>query len=399
MIFGIFTLFIALSVAGVAAWFSIVGLMSIFAASATSIAIMAGSLEVAKLVTASWLYRHWQVTSWAMRTYLSVAVLVLMLITSMGIFGYLSRAHLEQQISVGGDNALQISSLERRIANQKRIIQDANTVLEQLDSTIQTLIEYDRIRGPSGSIATREAQKSERQSLNQSIQTATSNIERLQAELLPLQKQNLELEAEVGPLKYVAELVYGTDDPDTLDQAVRLFILLLVVVFDPLAVMLVLAANQTLVRHGVHLEKKYTHEDPIEEPPTPLPAEPEEDSALLAELQALRQRAHALQADLDSARNQPPEIQEVERVVEVPVDREVIREVEVPVEKTVMVDSDGNLITDDLDTAVRMWMEANQDADVTEQDVRETFQKNQKELKNAQGFWAFPLPRSDRQDS
>ena len=105
MIFGFLTLFIALSIAGVAGWFSIVGLMAIFSAAALPIAIMAGTLEVGKLVAASWLYRYWHDTSWWMKTYLTAAVVVLMLITSMGIFGYLSKAHLDQE-AVGGNNEL-----------------------------------------------------------------------------------------------------------------------------------------------------------------------------------------------------------------------------------------------------------------------------------------------------
>lgn len=400
MIYGIFTLLVALSLAGVAAWFSIVGLMAIFAATPLSIAIMASTLEVAKLVTASWLYRHWRVAGWAMRTYLSGAVLVLMLITSMGIFGYLSKAHLEQQITVGGDNELRIQNLERRIQAERRQITDSETVLAQMDQTVQTLIEYDRIRGPDGSIATRAAQKPERDALNQTIRLATQSIEHLQSELLPLQKHNLELEAEMGPLKYVAELIYQDTSASTLDRAVRLFILMLVFVFDPLAVMLLLAANQTLLRHGVAMETQY--QDTHEHSQNTDPAEPEEDQSLQSELTELQSRAQALQADLDAARHQDPQIEYVEVPVDRVVEKEVIREVPVEVEKIVervvennrivMVDDQGQLITDDLDTAVKLWMEANQHEPVSEQEVREVFLNNEKELKNAQGFWAFPLP-------
>lgn len=260
MIFGLLTLFVSLAIAGVAAWFSIVGLMAIFSASALSIAIMAGTLEVGKLVVASWLYRYWKITPLLMKTYLVIAVLVLMLITSMGIFGYLSKAHLDQA-AVGGNNNLKISQIENRIAREQRKIDDATTVIAQLDSAVQTLIEYDRIRGPGGSIAVRESQAEEREKLNSIIDTASDTIADYQEQLLPLREKNIQVELKVGPLKYVAELIYGESSEDVLDKAVRLFILLLVFVFDPLAVIMLIAANQSLLAHGVKIEGTFEPEE------------------------------------------------------------------------------------------------------------------------------------------
>jgi len=166
------------------------------------------------------------------------------LITSLGIFGFLSKAHLEHSISTGGTNDLQITNLESQIARQQSRITDSETVLTQLDSQVTTLIEYDRIRGPSGSIAVRQSQQEERDLLNQTIDDAYSRIESIQEELTPLQQEKLAIEVEVGPLKYIAELIYGQDNAsDHFDRAVRFVILLLVVVFDPLAVVLLLAAT------------------------------------------------------------------------------------------------------------------------------------------------------------
>ena len=255
MIFGFLTLFTALTIAGVAAWFSIAGLVAIFSAAALPIAIMAGTLEVAKLVAASWLYRYWSDTKWWIKTYLTVAVIVLMLITSMGIFGYLSKAHLDQA-SVGGNNELQMAQIQLRIDREQRKIDDANTVIAQLDQAVQTLIDYDRIRGPDGSIAVRQNQAEERAQLNSIVDDATDQIAVYQDELLPLQQAQMQVELKVGPLKYVAELIYGESAESTLDKAVRFFILLLVVVFDPLAVILLIAANQTLLKYGINLEKE-----------------------------------------------------------------------------------------------------------------------------------------------
>lgn len=246
-------------IASVAAYYSIIGLTAIFAASFWPIVIMASSLEVGKLVTASWLYRNWKTSPLLLRFYLTCAVIVLMFITSMGIFGFLSKAHLEQMVMMGGNNELRIEALQRRIATEESRITDAENIIAQLDTTVETLIEYDRIRGPDGAVAIREAQAPERDRLNASIEESLDRIEEFQDELLPLQQESLVLEAEVGPLKYIAELVYGEEEAaNYFDQAVRWVIILLVSVFDPLAVVLLIAANMSLARSR---ESKSVKED------------------------------------------------------------------------------------------------------------------------------------------
>jgi hypothetical protein len=243
------TLFTAIILAACAAWFSIVGLMTIFAGSALSIMIMAGVLEFAKLVSAAWLHYEWERINVLTRTYFTVAILILMFITSMGIFGYLSKAHIEQSVKVGGNNELQIENLERQIDRQQKVVNDAETVLTQLDQQVSVLIEYDRIRGPSGSIAVRQSQSEERSLLNESINASYIRIEELQAVLAPLRQERLELEVEVGPLKYIAELIYGDENARrNFDNAVRGIILLLVGVFDPLAIMLLIVSTGAFKR-------------------------------------------------------------------------------------------------------------------------------------------------------
>jgi len=201
-------------------------------------------LEVGKLVTAAWLHQNWKKTRWWMKTYLTTAVFLLMFITSLGIFGFLSKAHLEHSISTGGTNELRISNLERQIGNQQRIIADSEKVLGQLDQTVQVLLDADRIRGRSGALATRKGQLEERVALNQDIDDAYGLIEEYQTELTPLQQEKLAIEVEVGPLKYIAELIYGENAEDYFDEAVRWVIILLIITFDPLAVVLLLAATQ-----------------------------------------------------------------------------------------------------------------------------------------------------------
>ena len=235
----------ALAVSTVAGYFSIVGLMAIFPAAAEPILAMGVVLEIAKLVTASWLYRYWSKTALAMKAYFTLAVIILSVITSMGIFGFLSKAHLEHSVSTG-DNSLQIARLDRRIETEQRRIADAETVLAQLDNTVQTLIDYDRIRGDDGAIATRENQAEEREQLNASIDSAIASIDALSEEKLVLDTEQLLIEVEVGPLLYVAEMIYGDTEKETLDKTVRFVIILLILVFDPLAILLVVAANMSL---------------------------------------------------------------------------------------------------------------------------------------------------------
>ena len=238
------TLLSSLSIAGVAAWYSIAGLMAIFSGSPIPIAIMGGVLEVGKLVTASWLHNRWSEINWWMKTYLTSAVFTLMVITSLGIFGFLSKAHLEHSVATAGNQEVATESIERRIGRQQRIIDDAEKVLGQLDAQVQTLIDYDRIRGKDGAMNVRKEQKEERAELNAQIDEATEEVLKLNGQLDFAKRKQLEIEVEVGPLKYIAELIYGEEEAaSNFDRAVRFVIILLIVVFDPLAIVLLLAAN------------------------------------------------------------------------------------------------------------------------------------------------------------
>ena len=241
----ILTLLVAIAISAVAAWYSIVGLMAIFAAAAIPNAIMCAVLEVGKLLTASWLYQNWKEAPKILKSYLTIAVVVLMFITSMGIFGFLSKAHIDQTV-ITGDNTLLIQQIDNKIQRQNKRIVDAENVIDQLDKAVQTLIEYDRIRGPSGSIAVRESQKDERASLNNIIDDASDIISKLNSEKLVLSSEQLKLEAEVGPIKYIAALFYEETNKSVLEEAVRWVIITIIFVFDPLAVLLIIAANMSI---------------------------------------------------------------------------------------------------------------------------------------------------------
>jgi len=474
MWFGILTLITALAIAGVAAWFSIAGLMIFFGGMPMSIAIMAGTLEVGKLLTASWLYRYWNETGLALKTYLTTAVVVLMLITSAGIYGYLSKAASD----VSSDGAVAFAEVERvdglilRQENKIAIIEDrilsiggsvdvsqsieqqetirdgawervqgdidfANGQIERLRDQLAVLDKaVNDLRNKGVEVITTEEggifqsdtkqtidyvaqannlytqQESQRADIKTDIDKQQNNIDayRLQAqdtinganaEINKLrntssnqQDVNIEkindfnadidiiyndiallkdtkfeaeskvrdLEREIGPIKYVAELLYGASDQSVMDKAVRIFILLFVFVFDPLAIMLLIAANQTLLRYGINLEST----GPKDTPPkddlydygtvTDNPSAVDDAAKAMAESANQKKRVKKIQEALlllekkykkalKALDDKPKEViinREVEKIVEVEVPVEVIREVivtkEIEVEKVVEVE-------------------------------------------------------------
>jgi len=234
----------SIGLATIAAFFSIVGLSAIFQGAMVPVIIMASALEVGKLVSAVYLHNYWDKLTYLIRLYLFTAVIVLMLITSLGIFGFLSRAHIEQNAPVG-NNVLKIERLEQRVSRARAKITDAEEVVSQLDGSLQTLIEYDKISGDDGYRAVREQQLPQRGALTETIESAQTKIDDYEDKKLELNQQLQALELEVGPIKYFAALIY--DDPSSrIEEAVRIVILLLVFVFDPLAVVLLISSTSFL---------------------------------------------------------------------------------------------------------------------------------------------------------
>lgn len=239
----------AFSLSAVAAFYSIAGLIAIFAAAAVPIAVMGGILEVAKLVVTSWLYRNWSETPKLMKAYFCTAIAVLMLLTSMGIFGFLSKAHVDQNL-VSGDVVAQLSLIDEQIKIEKETIDAARKTLSQLDNQVdQTLSRSTTEAGASNSASLRARQAKERQATQKEILSAQAKIGKLNETKAPIAAKVREVEAEVGPVKYIAALIYG-DNPDAnlLEHAVRWVILMIVFVFDPLAVLMFVAYNQTVTR-------------------------------------------------------------------------------------------------------------------------------------------------------
>ena len=274
---------------------------------------MGAALEVGKLVTASWLHRNWNTAPGVLRAYLVVSVVVLMLITSLGIFGFLSRAHIEQGAPVG-DVSAQIELLDEKITAKRNEIEQAKTALKNLDDVVgQFLAKGKDERSVAAANNARKNQQAERNKTSKVIDDAQKEISKLQEQKLPLTKQVRQIESEVGPIKYIAAFMYGNKpNQDLLEKAVTWMILTIIFVFDPLAVLL-LIASQISFAH-----KKPLPETIIKEVEKIVEVEKPVDR-LVVEYQTI----------------------EVEKIVEVPVEKEVIttitieRPVEVIVEKIV----------------------------------------------------------------
>ena len=247
---------IALSV--VAAWYSVTGLTAIFAGAYWAVVILGGTLEFGKIVLASWLYRNWKYIPFLMKTYFTSALMVLMLITSMGIFGFLSKAHLDQTSS-GGDVTARIERIDSSITRERARITRAEQQLGQLDKAIDAIIEKNNRAQTAMQI--RNQQKTERTSIATEVKDAQGQIEKLLDEKAPLLKATRTLRNEVGPIRYVAEMIYGADSEKDLESAIRAMIMLLVLVVDPLAILLIMAASKNLLLEVDKLDAVQTNGD------------------------------------------------------------------------------------------------------------------------------------------
>lgn len=247
MLFGYFTLAVALIISAVAAYYSIVGLTAIFSAAVIPIIIMGAALEVGKITAAVWLKIHWSRARLTYKIYLVPAVAFLMLLTSMGIFGFLSKAHSDQNL-ISGDSQSKIAIFDEKIKTQRDNIELARRALTQMDAQVEArLSRGDSEAGAERAVQIRRQQAAERTKLQKEISEAQKIIGQLQEQRAPIAAEVRKVEAEVGPIKYIAALIYGDNpDGDLLERAVRWVIIIIVAVFDPLALVLILAAQQSL---------------------------------------------------------------------------------------------------------------------------------------------------------
>ena len=348
MLFGLITFLTAITISGVAIYYSVAGLVAIFAAAAVPIIIMGTALEVGKLVTAVWLHKNWKRAAWWLKTYLSIAVVVLMLITSMGIFGFLSKAHVDQNLSsdtvtqrieiidnkvkaeegyiirqkdvlvrLTGQSTGTNDRFNQDIAIEQKKIDDAYKRLEVLDADVEAFTSRNKGFGGTGRVKQglklREEQRPERDRINAQITQAQENINKLRAQINnqlnantveiktieknifdaqgrietlilqqePLKSQLMKLESEVGPIRYIAEFVYGEEaDRNLLEEAVRWVIITIIFVFDPLAVLLLIASQYTfrwryIDKHGEEPTAPKTPPAPTIPPAPVKPVEPQ----------------------------------------------------------------------------------------------------------------------------
>jgi hypothetical protein len=232
-----------LSVSAVAVYYSVAGLAAIFASAVVPIVIMGVSLEIGKIVATVWIKQNWSVAPRLIRTYLVVAITVLMMITSMGIFGFLSKAHLDQSVP-SGDVVDRLAVVDGKIQTERDNIDAAKRALKQMDESVdQTMARSTSETGAARAAALRKSQQRERSQLQNDIASSQSRISVFTQERGPIAKELRQVEAEVGPIKYIAGFIYGATDPTILERAVTWVIIALIIVFDPLALILLLASQ------------------------------------------------------------------------------------------------------------------------------------------------------------
>ena len=266
MIFGFSILFTAILLSAVAAYYSVAGLTAIFSAATIPVIIMGGSLELGKIVATVWLHNNWKRVGFLFKAYLVPAVMFLMLLTSMGIFGYLSKAHSDQSL-VSGDSIAKVAIYDEKIKISRDNIDANRKALKQMDEAVdQVMGRSQDEKGADKAVAIRRGQQKERARILVDIEAEQKKITSLNEERAPLAAEFRKVESEVGPIKYIAALVYG-DNPDSnvLERAVRLVIIMIVLVFDPLALTLILAANKQFqwAREGTG---GFVHDEPRYEP-------------------------------------------------------------------------------------------------------------------------------------
>ncbi len=232
-----------LGISFVAVYYSVVGLTAIFAAAAIPIIIMGVALEIGKIIATVWLKQNWSICPRPVKIYLISAIILLMVITSMGIFGFLSKAHSDQNL-VGGEVLSQLAIYDEKIKTSKENIESRRRELKQMDEAVdQVMARSQDEKGADKSIALRKSQQRDRTRISAEIETEQKRLSELNNEAAPIRAQVRQVEAEVGPLKYIAAFIYGETDQTVLEKSVIWVIIMLIMVFDPLAIILLLASQ------------------------------------------------------------------------------------------------------------------------------------------------------------
>jgi hypothetical protein len=284
MFLAILTLLSALSISSVAAYFSILGLAAIFQATYWPVVGMGIILESGKIVAATWLHQNWKNARVSIfhKTYLSIAVIVLMLITSMGIFGFLSKGHLDQAAPSAGIN-IQIEAVETQIQSDTDQLKRYQDELSQLDRQIDSFLTNNKTEK---SDTVRQRQKKERDQISAGIKKLNIDTADLNKKKFDLKQQLTESDVKLGPIKYIAELIFA-DPASSMDSAVRIVILMIVFAFDPVAILLVIGAaisfNDWQAKRIERKEKTITASIKIPEPRTEIIQEQSERGRIILE--------------------------------------------------------------------------------------------------------------------
>jgi len=243
MYLGYLTLITGLFLSLISEFYSIIGLMTIFSANPVPVAIMGVALGMGKLVATVWLKQNWKIAPLSIRVYLLTAISILMLITSLGIFGLLSKAHSDQTL-VSGDVQSKIALYDEKIKTAKENIDANRRALKQMDEAVDQVMGRSTTEtGADKAVAIRKSQQRERARLLSEIQAEQKIISKLNEEAAPIRAEIRKVEAEVGPIKYLAAFVYGETSGELLEKAVTWVIITLIIVFDPLAIILLLSSQ------------------------------------------------------------------------------------------------------------------------------------------------------------
>jgi len=339
MILAWLLLLTGLIISAVAIYYSVVGLTAIFSAAVIPIIIMGSALEVGKLVCASWLKANWERAPRFIKYYMIISVVVLMIITSMGIFGFLSKAHNDQNL-VSGDVQSKIAIYDEKIKTAKDNIDANRKALKQMDEAVdQVMGRSSDEKGAEKAVQIRRSQQKERARLQSEITTEQKAIAAVSQERAPIAAEVRKVEAEVGPIKYIAKFIYGEKgaDENMLERAVTWIIILIVIVFDPLAVIMLLAAQMTFGwkkdedEHLLHTTVPHT-ETPVAGVDEPI-NEVEEITPTHTEEVPSETPSTALGGDITAPEEKPAEM-----VEDIPLEQwnKMIEEAEKEVEKEVI---------------------------------------------------------------
>ncbi len=291
-----------LSISAVAIYYSVAGLVSIFSAAMVPIVVMGVTLEISKLIATMWLKINWTRAPYFIKAYMSAAIVVLMIITSMGIFGFLSKAHSDQSL-VSGDVQSKIAIYDEKIKTARDNIENSRKQLKQMDEAVdQVMARSKDERGANNANTIRRSQQRDRTAIAKDIEANQKLIATLNDEAAPIRAEVRKVEAEVGPIKYIAAFVYG-DNPDAnlLEKAVTWVIIIIVAVFDPLAVILLLASQYSF--QWFRKQDEAEGDSPVRiqetEQPTVTKSKLAEDFKFLPEYDEITPKYPASDSDID----------------------------------------------------------------------------------------------------